>query len=148
MADGHDPATGKFVKGHKKHPAAGRPPNAVNVITKTLREKVLDGFGDVTEFVSELKTAYPPAAAGLLARMMPPGDADENNGGAVVNVSIVSIPPSHFLSGKQIEHLNNTGRLLSAAEAEGPVSELKVEPEIALLIEKAIAKPDDDHDKA
>ena len=46
MADGHDPATGRFVKGHKKHPAAGRPPNAVNVITKTLREKVLDGFGD------------------------------------------------------------------------------------------------------
>ena len=80
--------------------------------------------------------------------MLPPVDADENNGGQVVNVSVVNIPPCHFLTSRQIEHLNNTGRLLSAAEAEGPVSELKVEPEIASLIEKAIGKPDDDDDKA
>ena len=83
---------GRFKKGHKNL-GGGRPPNAVNKITKSLREQVLEGFGNVPKFVQELKKDYPPAAAGLLARMMPSGDAElASSVGSIKTVNMLLVP--------------------------------------------------------
>jgi hypothetical protein len=47
----------------------------LNLVTRSLREKILDGFGNedgVTQFVRDLKRDCPATAAALLARMIPP----------------------------------------------------------------------------
>ena len=72
---------GQFVKGHKKS-SPGRPVGVLNKITRSLREQVLDGFeNDVPGFVKELKRDFPPAAAALLSKLMPPGETADNVGG-------------------------------------------------------------------
>jgi hypothetical protein len=53
---------------------------------------VLDGFeNDVPGFVRELKKEYPPEAAGLLAKLMPPDTADDPEAGRVISVTITPI---------------------------------------------------------
>ena len=76
---------GRYLKGHP--PSGGRPVGAANKITQSLREQVLEGLSDIPAFVKELKRDYyPPAAAGLLARLMPPAENAENTpqGGTVI----------------------------------------------------------------
>jgi hypothetical protein len=75
---------GRFVKGHKKS-SPGRPVDAVNKLTRSLREQVLDGIGDIPTFIGELKRDSLPACAGLL----PPaenGDDARQGGTAIVNI--------------------------------------------------------------
>jgi hypothetical protein len=78
---------GRFLKGHTPIPGAHRPKGVVNVITKSLRERILDGFGKddgVTQFVRELKRDCPGAAAVLLARLLPPSDVEAPQCGPVI----------------------------------------------------------------
>jgi hypothetical protein len=84
--------------------AAGRK-GALGVITRSLREQVLDGFeNDVPGFVRELKKDHPPAAAGLLARLMPTADAaDDAGGGGTVTVVITPIKSGTWLPPLEIE---------------------------------------------
>src|SRR4051794_29707117 len=72
---------GRWLPGCKAPPGAGRPPGALNRFTKTLREQAIEGLGDITEFVRELKHESPQSAAALLARMLPPPREDEAEGG-------------------------------------------------------------------
>ena len=67
-------------------PSGGKPVGAANKITQSLREQVLAGFSDIPAFVKELKRDYPPAAAGLLARLIPPAETAEDTpqGGTVI----------------------------------------------------------------
>jgi hypothetical protein len=59
---------------------------------------VLEGLGDVPAFVKTLKADYPPAAAGLLAKLMPPSDAeDAPQGGCVTVVNILPIRSATFV---------------------------------------------------
>jgi hypothetical protein len=81
---------GQFVKGHKPS-SPGRPKGAVGLFTKSLREQVLDGIGDVPAFVRTLKTEMPGAAAALLSKLIPSADAARDapgEGGMVLNVTI------------------------------------------------------------
>jgi hypothetical protein len=94
---------GKFLKGHKKS-SPGRPKGAINVITRSLREQVLDGLGDIPKLVTNLAAEYPPAAAGLLARLMPPAEtADDVGGGGTVTVVITPIKSGTWLPPLEIE---------------------------------------------
>jgi hypothetical protein len=88
---------GRFLPGHARS-SPGRPPGVVNKITKSLREQVLAGFTDVPKFVKELASDYPPAAAGLLARMLPPAEtADDVGGGGVVEINILPVRSGTFI---------------------------------------------------
>ena len=111
MGEGRD-ARGQLANGHAPIPGGHRPKGAVNIITRSLREKVMDGFGEedgVTEFVKELKKEYPPAAAGLLARMMPPAEAgDASTGVFVTQINKVIIPRGMWLTAEQARELANT----------------------------------------
>ena len=115
MAEGRD-ELGRFVK----LPGPGRPPGALNVVTKTLREKVLAGFDDpdnvtgsdgVTDFVRELRKTYPAAAAGLLARMLPPSETEPPADYVPMAVNIVEVPSGTFIpleqARAQIRQLEN-----------------------------------------
>jgi hypothetical protein len=64
-----------------------------------LREQVLDGFeNDVPGFVKELKRELPPAAAGLLAKLMPPPEiGDDVPQGGTVIVNILPIKSGTFV---------------------------------------------------
>ena len=90
-------AKGHWLKGHARS-SPGRPKGALNVVTKSLRESVLEGLGDVPAFVKTLKADYPPAAAGLLAKLMPPSDAeDAAQGGGVTVINILPIRSGTFV---------------------------------------------------
>ena len=92
----------------------GRPVGAINKITRSLRRKVLDGFGDedgVTQFVRDLKRDCPAAAAGLLARMIPPGEPGDDAIAGPVTVNIITIPVGAYLVG-------DPPRLVTEEEAE------------------------------
>ena len=67
-------AKGRFAVGHKPLPNVGRPLGALNKLSKSVRERVIEGFDDpnarddgIADFVRDLKATHPPAAAGLLA---------------------------------------------------------------------------------
>jgi hypothetical protein len=103
---------GRFPSGNKESRGRGRPRGSPNRITKSIRERVLAGFnnpddpsGDgITAFVNELKKDYPPAAAGLLARMLPSGDSETPTGtGGVAVLQPVLIPKECFLTKEQME---------------------------------------------
>jgi hypothetical protein len=97
---------GRFAKGHEPIPGAHRPKGALNVITKSLREQAIEDLGDIAEFVRELKQSNPAAAAGLLARLMPPGDVPESEGGhRVTQIDVVSIPTGKYLSHEEAASL-------------------------------------------
>jgi hypothetical protein len=71
----------------------------VNKITRSLREKILDGFGKedgVTSFVRDLKRDCPGAAAALLARLLPPADEKPEGAGGTVIVNILPIASGNF----------------------------------------------------
>jgi hypothetical protein len=95
---------GRFVIGHRQlaPSRAGKP----NKITKALRERVLDGFNDpndpngdgITTFVTELKRDFPPAAAGLLARIMPPHAEETPTIEYTRDILIVSVPSGLFFT--------------------------------------------------
>ena len=84
----------------------GRPVGAVNKITRSLREQVLDGFekkGGVTTFVQNLAERFPPAAAGLLSKILPPmDDAPAGSAGVVTAINILSIPHCAYLVGNPL----------------------------------------------
>ena len=144
MAEGRD-QKGRFAKGHAKLKGSGRPEGAVTVITKTLRERIIDGFeedGGVVNFVKELKKEFPPAAAGLLARMIPPAPEENAAGdGLCVNTIVpVVIPTGCFLTAEQaaflarIEPLDDAANFdankfladFAAVSPEAPVIDLEV----------------------
>jgi hypothetical protein len=59
---------------------------------------VREGLGDVPTFIRGLKKDYPPAAAGLLAKLMPPAEtADDTGGGGTVSFTIVPIRSGTFV---------------------------------------------------
>jgi hypothetical protein len=129
---------GRFLKGHTPIPGAHRPPGALNLVTRSLRERILDGFGKedgVTQFVRDLKRDYPPAAAGLLARMLPPADEKpEGSGGVVTEVNILSIPYGAYLVGDPLRvATEEEARLLTGAS-----EPLLIEHQ---LVEEVIAPP-------
>jgi hypothetical protein len=117
-----DPVTGHFLPGNNLGP--GRPPGALNKLTRSLREKVLDGFNDpkckddegVTRFIRKLKNDYPPAAAGVLAKMIPSGDVDDGLAGNGVQTVVIIRPIDNgkFLSRDDI------ARNLAQEQIEGP----------------------------
>jgi hypothetical protein len=86
---------GRFVKGHK--PSGGRPKGALGVITRSLREQVLEGLGDIPKFVTDLAAEYPPAAAGLLAKLMPAVETADNVGGGTVTVNILPVRSGTYI---------------------------------------------------
>jgi hypothetical protein len=66
-----------------------------------LRDQVLDGFdNDILGFIRILKVEYPPAAAALIAKLLPPA-SDERlpEAGRVINFTINSVQSGvHFAS--------------------------------------------------
>lgn len=90
---------GRFLVGHKATPTAGRPPGALNTITRSLREQVLAGFDrrGIEAFVEDLLDTSPPSAAALLTRLLPPEPVDDSGVAVVESVEIVSIPRGHYL---------------------------------------------------
>jgi hypothetical protein len=95
---------GRFAKGHQKLEGAGRPKGSANVVTRTLRQQVIDGLADIATFVSELKQNNPVAAAALLARLLPPNDAPEN-GDRVTQIEVVRMPRGKFLTQEEANAL-------------------------------------------
>ena len=89
-------AQGRYLKGKPGGP--GRPLGALNVVTRSLREQVLDGFSKrgVSAFVEALADESPSAAAGLLARMLPSDPAPEESTGPGVTVQILTVEPGYF----------------------------------------------------
>jgi hypothetical protein len=87
---------GRFLPGHPPLPGGGRPPGAVNKLSRSLREEVLDGVGDVAGFVHELKSSHPQACAGLLAKLLPSEPIDESSAaGGTVNFTICAVSVGH-----------------------------------------------------
>jgi hypothetical protein len=84
-------ASGRFLKGHVGLKGGGRPLGVANKFTQSLRDEVRAGLGDVTTFVKELKQHSPAAAAGLLARLMPPEGEPESAGFGPVTINILSV---------------------------------------------------------
>ena len=123
-----DPVTGQLFPGHAPLPGCGRPPGSPNKITRSIREKVLEGFDDpndvdgdgITRFVRELKTEYPPAAAGLLAKMIPSGDAADDAARVPIHtVNIIEIKSGMWSINNQYDERGNVGggELVTVAEA-------------------------------
>jgi hypothetical protein len=56
--------------------------------------------------LTQLKKEYPPAAAGLLARILPPGEAEPGAGGTVT-VNILSVPSGWMVSQADGERIKN-----------------------------------------
>src|SRR3954467_491480 len=82
---------GRFLKGH---PCLGsRPPGAANKLGRSLRERVLLGIGDVEKFVEHLCLTQPGAAAGLLAKLLPPEPEPESGTGGTGGTVIVNVLP-------------------------------------------------------
>jgi hypothetical protein len=146
--DDRDLVTGLFVKGHSKK--GGRAPGVPNKITKCIREQVVDGLGNVPKFVKELKQSHPPAAATLLAKMIPSGDAELMGAGGIIgDINIISIPNNHgecpdgcFRPHHEASVLWEAFNAANRPLIEGSLGPV-VEPEIAELIAKAI-KPKGD----
>jgi hypothetical protein len=150
---------GRFLKGHTPIPGAHRPPGALNLVTRSLREKILDGFGKdddgITSFVRDLKRDYPPAAAGLLARMLPPADEKPEGAGGTVIINIQPIARGSFFVGNPPQLVDETAtrqiagtddavlmlKHLSTEEANAaPVEILEPEP---VIEEQLVDKRDD-----
>jgi hypothetical protein len=92
---------GRFLIGHKPI-SPGRPIGAANVLTRTLREKILDGFGGedgVTRFVADLKRDCPAAAALLLSKLLPPVEVEGALRAAAspVVVNVRSVPTDFYV---------------------------------------------------
>ena len=87
----------RFLKGHKKS-SPGRPLGAINRITKSLREQVLDGIGDIPTFIRELKQDSLPACAGLLSKLIPPQPEEADpEVGRVISVTIGPIRSGTYI---------------------------------------------------
>ena len=136
---------GRFLKGHTPIPGAHRPKGALNLVTRSLREKILDGFGKdddgITSFVRDLKRDYPPAAAGLLARMLPPADEKPEGAGGTVIVNILPIASGNFFVGdppqlvdetaaRQIARTDDAVLMLEHQVEEAIAAPVEVEPEL------------------
>jgi hypothetical protein len=94
---------GRFLPGHKKS-SAGRPVGVVNKISRSLRDQVLEGLGDVPEFIRDLKREVPGAAAALLSKLIPPPTDDADLvAGATVNFVIGPVTSGTFLPPLEIE---------------------------------------------
>ena len=87
---------GRFAKGNTVAKLGGRPRGALAKLSRSVRDRVLDGIGDVEKFVHELKISHPPAAAGLLARLLPPGDAPDPSAGGTVVIQVLPIARGNF----------------------------------------------------
>jgi len=87
------------LPGHAPAPTAGRPKGAIGIITKSLREQILQGFDKrgISGFVEDLLTESPPSAAALLTRLLPPEANDEEGPGGVTSVTMTCIPRGHYL---------------------------------------------------
>jgi hypothetical protein len=94
-------AKGKFIKGHK--PSGGRPKGALGLITKSLREEILDGIGNIPTLIRELKQNSLPACAGLPSKLIPPADEADPIGGGVVNFVIAPIRSGTWMPRVEIE---------------------------------------------
>ena len=70
----------------------------VNVITKSLRDQVLQGFDrrGIPDFVETLLDTSPAAAAALLSRLLPSDPIPEESAGPVVHVEIITTPPGFY----------------------------------------------------
>jgi hypothetical protein len=136
---------GRFLKGHTPIPGAHRPPGALNLVTRSLREKILDGFGKdddgITSFVRDLKRDYPPAAAGLLARMLPPADEKPEGAGGTVIINIQPIARGSFFVGdppqlvdetaaRQIAGTDDAVLMLAHQVEEAIAAPVEIEPEL------------------
>ena len=130
---------GRFLKGHVGC-SPGRPVGAVNKITRSLREKILDGFGKdddgITNFVRDLKRDYPPAAAGLLARMLPPADEKPEGAGGTVIINIQPIARGSFFVGDPPQLVDETAaRQIAGTDDAVLMLEHQVEEAIAAPVE-------------
>ena len=130
---------GRFLKGHTPIPGAHRPKGALNLVTRSLREKILDGFGKedgVTQFVRDLKRDYPPAAAGLLARMLPPADEKPEGAGGTVIINIQPIARGSFFVGDPPQLVDETAaRQIAGTDDAVLMLEHQVEDAIAAPVE-------------
>jgi hypothetical protein len=147
-------SSGRWAPGHG--PIGGRPKGSVGKITKTLRGELVSGFGGargIRRFVRSLVIGHPQAAAGLLARMMPPGGLDlEDGGGGGVEITIAAIPSDHSVcpDGKTrpndeaeplwAEHNKRLGRDARLDDT----AALQVEPEVAKAIARIAQRKADD----
>jgi hypothetical protein len=86
--DDRDPATGRFIKGHKPPAAAGRPIGAVNKLSKSVAEEVREGLADITKIIADLVKNKPESIVPLIKHMMPSGEPDDALGGRLVIASI------------------------------------------------------------
>jgi hypothetical protein len=129
---------GRFLKGHATS-SPGRPVGVVNKITRSLREKILDGFGKedgVTSFVRDLKRDSPGAAAALLARLLPPADEKPEGAGGTVIVNILPIASGNFFVGDPPQLVDETAaRQIAGTDDAVPMLEHQVEEAIAAPVE-------------
>jgi hypothetical protein len=119
---------GRFVKGHKKS-SPGRPVGAVNKLTRSLREQVLDGIGDIPTFIGELKRDSLPACAGLPAKLLPPAEnGDDARQGGTVIVNILPIKSGTFILPAHIDERDVPAGLRLVVSNEAPVIDNEPDP--------------------
>src|SRR4051812_12645717 len=89
---------GRFTSGTA--PGPGRPPGLINVVTRSLRQEIMDGFakkGGVEGFVSDLMETSPPSAAALLCKLLQPEPIDEEGASKFESVIVQAVPQGHYL---------------------------------------------------
>jgi hypothetical protein len=118
----HEPpergANGRFQKGHKRLPGAGKLAGKPNTVTSNLRAVILGGASDcgydgrgkdgLRGFVRRLCEDNPVAGAALISRLLPKSDLedDDNSKGAhVTSVTVISVPSGVQLMKEQLEDL-------------------------------------------
>jgi hypothetical protein len=143
---------GTFQKGHP-----GYKPKGPHKLTKTIKQAMIeagektgsDGKGkeEIVGVFKAVARADIVAYGQMLSRLVPTEIAAEiNNVSGIGQVNMVSAPSGTFLTQKQLEHLNDTGELLSVEAAEGVEVDpaLRVEPEVTALMQRlGKPKPDD-----
>jgi hypothetical protein len=94
--EGHDPATGRFIKGNK--PAGHRPLGSVNKISKSVNAEVREGLGSIADAVKELRKTNLSAVVPLIRHMMLSADADAVVASSLslpADITIVAVPVGH-----------------------------------------------------
>ena len=119
-----------------------------------MRERVISGFDDpkakddgITDFVKELKVTHPPAAAGLLGKLIPPADEAEPSGMIIGEVNILSIPRGTFLAAEQAKRImskditiEEAKQIVADAMVSKAISDRKFDGEF-IEIEEVIPNP-------